>query len=179
MTTQTGSSPAGKPWYREPWPWILIALPGSVVLAGIVTILIAVYTNDGLVVDDYYKEGLAINRTLAKGVRAKALGLQGTVLVLHDHVAVTLSTAATNYSLPDQLQVRVTHPTRSGLDQVVELRREGAAYRATVRPLEAGRWYVRIEDPTHTWRLTAVVVTPMLDAASVTPEIDNKPTPAR
>ena len=35
-----------KPWYRQFWPWFLIALPGSVVVASMVTIWLAASTSD-------------------------------------------------------------------------------------------------------------------------------------
>ena len=53
-----------EPWYRQFWPWALIALPLATVLACTATILIAIHTDDGLVSDDYYKEGLSINRRM-------------------------------------------------------------------------------------------------------------------
>ena len=49
------------PWYRQFWPWFLICLPGSVVVAALTTMYIAHKGADDLVVDEYYKEGLAIN----------------------------------------------------------------------------------------------------------------------
>ena len=52
-----------QPWYREPWPWILMAGPAIVVVAGFVTAYLAVTTNDGLVAEDYYRRGIEINRT--------------------------------------------------------------------------------------------------------------------
>ena len=55
-----------QPWYRQFWPWFLIALPATVVVAGLTTWWIAAHKADSLVVDDYYKEGLAINRQLRK-----------------------------------------------------------------------------------------------------------------
>ena len=50
-----------KRWYAEPWVWLLIALPMTAVIGGMITIYLAVTTSDGLVVDDYYKRGKAIN----------------------------------------------------------------------------------------------------------------------
>ena len=32
---------AAKPWYREPWPWIMMAGPAAVVVAGAVTMWLA------------------------------------------------------------------------------------------------------------------------------------------
>ena len=68
-----------KPWYRQFWPWFIIALPASAVIAGLTTVYIAFDEPDGLVVDDYYKEGLAINQTLARDQRAAQLGLSALV----------------------------------------------------------------------------------------------------
>jgi len=55
-----------RPWYREPWPWIIIAGPASAVVAGVALLWLAIDSNDGLVVDDYYKEGLAINQVIRR-----------------------------------------------------------------------------------------------------------------
>jgi hypothetical protein len=42
----------GRPWYREPWPWIIIGLLGSVITASLITVWIAATNPDVLVVDD-------------------------------------------------------------------------------------------------------------------------------
>jgi uncharacterized protein len=39
-------------WYREPWPWLLMAGPAIVVVAGLYTAYLAVTTNDALVAGD-------------------------------------------------------------------------------------------------------------------------------
>ena len=43
----------GKPWYREPWPWILMIMPVTAVVAGSFMMWLAVSTEDGLVEHDY------------------------------------------------------------------------------------------------------------------------------
>ena len=53
-------------WYREPWPWLLMAGPLVVVAASLASAWIAVKSDDGVVADDYYKQGLAINRKLPR-----------------------------------------------------------------------------------------------------------------
>jgi len=40
------------PWYRQFWPWFIIALPASVVIAGLYTFYLAVSQPVQLVVDD-------------------------------------------------------------------------------------------------------------------------------
>ena len=59
-----------KPWYREPWPWILMSGPAVVVVAALATAVIAVRTADGLVAEDYYRRGVDINKRLTREERA-------------------------------------------------------------------------------------------------------------
>ncbi len=54
-----------RPWYREPWPWILMSGPAIVVVAGLYTFVLAATTTDTLVTEDYYRKGLEINREIA------------------------------------------------------------------------------------------------------------------
>ena len=51
-----------------------MAGPGLVVVAGIATAVIAFRGADGLVADDYYKQGLGINRQIARDQAARDLG---------------------------------------------------------------------------------------------------------
>ncbi len=53
-----------RPWHRQFWPWVLIAIPATTVVACAVMITLAIVTDDGLVSDDYYREGLAINKKI-------------------------------------------------------------------------------------------------------------------
>ena len=41
-----------QPWYRQMWPWILIAIPASAVVASAITLWLAITHEDPLVVDD-------------------------------------------------------------------------------------------------------------------------------
>ena len=136
-----------QPWYREPWPWILMAGPAVVVVASIFTAWLAVRSNDGLVVDDYYKQGLAINRTLKRSDVAARLGIRAELHLVHGHVRVLLSGVGGS-----ALQLRLVHPTRAGMDQRVKLNmvRPGV-YEGELAPARAGRWYVVLEQ--QDWRL--------------------------
>ena len=45
------------PWYKSPWPWVAIAIPGAAVVMGITTLVLALKNPDPLVVDeDTYKD---------------------------------------------------------------------------------------------------------------------------
>jgi hypothetical protein len=42
----------GKPWYKEPWPWVAIAIPGAAVIMGLTTLYLALANPDYLVVEE-------------------------------------------------------------------------------------------------------------------------------
>jgi len=136
-------------WYREPWPWILMSGPAAVVVAGAATIWIAVDSADGLVADDYYKQGLAINQVLGREENARRLGVQARIESAHGRLRVALAGAA-----PEALFAQLAHATRAGHD--VRLRLALLApgvYEAELPPLAAGRWSVVLEDPRREWRV--------------------------
>jgi hypothetical protein len=68
-----------RPWYAEPWVWLIIAIPLTAVIVGMITIYLAVSTSDGLVVDDYYKRGKAINVDLARDRAAARYELRAQI----------------------------------------------------------------------------------------------------
>jgi hypothetical protein len=56
---------AAKAWWRYPLLWMVIGGPAVVVVASFVTFWLAWRSPDALVSEDYYREGIQINRTLA------------------------------------------------------------------------------------------------------------------
>ena len=143
-----------RPWYREPWPWILMAGPAAVVLAGFATLWLALSSADGLVAEDYYKQGLAVNRVFAREDAAARLGLVATLEPARGELRLRLAGRAA----PPALFVHLAHATRAGFDVTLRLARGGdGSYRAALPPaLPAGHWHVSIEDPRREWRLAGV-----------------------
>lgn len=136
-------------WYREPWPWILMAGPAAVVVAGAATIWIAFDSADGLVADDYYKRGLAINQVLGREENARRLGVRARIESAHGRLRVALAGAA-----PEALFAQLAHATRAGHDVRLRLARLApGVYEAELPPLPAGRWSVVLEDPRREWRV--------------------------
>jgi hypothetical protein len=154
MEQHTPGAATARPWYREPYVWLCISFPLAAVLAGIVTIVIAVRGFDGVVIDDYYKLGLAINRVLERDQRAAALGLSARFD--YDHAAHTLTVrieGADPESLPTTLEARLLHATRGGQDQQLTLDRTPAGtWFAAVPPLAEGHYHVHLHGAD--WRLT-------------------------
>lgn len=60
------------PWWRYGHVWLIIAGPAIVVVAGFITLALALRSPDPLVARDYYRQGIEINKTLAEQP-AKAL----------------------------------------------------------------------------------------------------------
>jgi hypothetical protein len=152
------------PWYRQFWPWFLMLFPAAAVIGGIITFRMAVTSNDGVVEDDYYKKGMAINRTLARDQAAAAAGLLGQLQVRGDRIALQLNGRLTDW--PAQLSLRILHPTRSGMDQTVVLVSHGrGAYEGTSKALGANKWDLVLEDEAKRWRLTGRLAAGRHDAA--------------
>lgn len=146
-------SDAAIPWYRQRWPWLLMAGPAIVVVAGFVTLGLAIRSADGLVADDYYKQGKAINMTLNRDARARELGLRARISMMQDGlVSLTFDSAVPPAS---QLRLTLHHPTRSGFDREVTLARTpDGSYRAAMPAIDAARWTITLDDQSGAWRLT-------------------------
>jgi len=145
---------AAPPWYREPWPWFLMLGPLIVVIAGFFTAYLAVISNDGLVEDDYYKQGLGVNQRTARDQHAAELKIEADLVLGGDGERIrVLLRANEGFRLPEALGLRIAHPTRPGFDQKLVLPAEGGgSYAGRLTPLH-GRWHVTLEDDRQEWRL--------------------------
>jgi hypothetical protein len=146
---------AAKPWYREPWPWILLAGPVIVILAGGITAWLAISGADGLVEDDYYKQGLAVNQRKQRDAEATRRGLTAQVRLAKDGASVELEYhSASPFPKPPVLTLHLAHPTRAGRDVELTLPLgSDGLYRGPWAKEVAGRWYVSLDDPSLSWRL--------------------------
>lgn len=137
------------PWYREPWPWILMSGPAAVIVAGAITTWIAVTTSDGLVADDYYKRGLAVNAVIRREQAAAQRGIEALVERERGTLRVRLSGEA-----PAALFMSLVHATQAGRDLRLRLERvRDGVYETALPPLPAGRWRVVLDDPRGEWRI--------------------------
>ncbi len=65
-TQEEAQAPAARPWYRHGYVWLLISGPAAVVVAGVITTVIAASGADPLVTRDYYRRGVEINQQLMR-----------------------------------------------------------------------------------------------------------------
>ena len=157
-----------RPWYREPWVWLMIALPMSAVIGGMITIYLAVVTSDGLVVDDYYKRGKTINRDLARDDAAARYQLRATIeLDLRDN-RMQLQLESATAVLPKVLTFSLLHPTLPGHDQVISLQHVGdGVYSGAIDEVSRGNWYLQLE--ADDWRLSGDMQIPATERIVLLP----------
>lgn len=140
-----------KPWYQQFWPWFLILLPASSVVGGVTTVVIAFNNADDLVVDEWYREGKAINKSLAAEKRAEELDLKATLR--NEDGAAVLAFAEANAVNVGSVKLALRHPTLAERDQVLRLVRVGPGeYRAPVT-LPEGSWVATLEPEPGNWRI--------------------------
>lgn len=161
MSTEPQHNPVStKPWYRHGWVWFLISIPGSAIIAGTITLWIAINTADSLVADDYYKEGRAINQRLEKDLAAADQGIALNASIRgqasgSQRIEVVFS-AKPGVTAPEFIRLRLSHPTLNQMDILATLVKTGdRRYSSDVPGIAPGRWYAQLEDDQSVWRVKA------------------------
>jgi len=151
------------PWYRHPEPWLLLMAPLAAVIGGYPTLWLALNSNHSLVVDDYYREGRAINQTFARDAQAERLGLMARWQVdpLRNVARLSLSAESAEFIAPERMNIRLVHATKAALDHHLTLARiDTDQWEAPFAPPIRGRWTIQVEDPARNWRLVAPLSDP-------------------
>jgi hypothetical protein len=154
LETRTSSLVPALPWYKYKLVWFVIAIPAASVFAGMFMIYLAVNTDDGLVVDDYYKEGLAINQSLQRDRTAAELGVSARLTIGESGDMVRLKfNKGSLATYPEQLTLHLQHATHAGHDQILTLvRAPGDQYVGYLKQtIREGVWHISVA--TEDWRL--------------------------
>ena len=148
------------PWYRQRWPWLLMAGPAIVVAASMVTLWLAATTDDAIVADDYYKRGLVDQRAAAAGGARLGAG--------HERRGRHRRPMATCASRSRRRRRRRKRTPRWSSSASHTPRAAGwiaapswssdrkALTNGSIDPVGPGRWLVSLE--TQSWRLPAVAI---------------------
>jgi hypothetical protein len=146
------------PWYRQFWPWFIIALPTAAVLAGFATLYLA-GSVPAMVVDDYGQIAKVTMRRAERMQRAAELGLDAQLAIsgrpdtANGEIAITLTRQDDSGAWPESLVLQLIHPTRAEQDLMIALDGSLGYYSAPfTRP--TGRFYVALTDVAGTWRMT-------------------------
>ena len=140
------------PWYQHRWPWLLMAGPAIVIVAGFITMWISFSGADALVVDDYYKQGKAINQDLRREAQAQSLGLQ---LAMHyDPSQGQMQGRLSGADKSSALTLLVIHPTLPAKDMRFQVKPNAEGKFSVMLPLlERAHWQIELQDSQRTWRL--------------------------
>ena len=147
---------APAPWYRHLWPWLLMLGPAIVIVAGVITTVIAVSRPDAVVVDDYYKRGKAINQDLRRDRAATSLRL--SVDATYDAGKGVLSGRMRSWGRPFAAPIRIhlAHATQPEKDLVRAVKPDAdGRFAVAVGHLDRARWEVVVEGGEREWRLAS------------------------
>jgi hypothetical protein len=86
------------PWYKERWTWLLMLMPATAIVAGFITLWLAITSFDGLVADDTTSRGWRSTRPWP-GQRGPGARLVGQVKFSADEISVGLA-ARSGVELP-------------------------------------------------------------------------------
>jgi uncharacterized protein len=145
-TLQPGNRP--EPWYRQFWPWFLIALPASVVIASFITLWLAISRPNPMVVDDYARIARSTEQRMERDHAAAALGVRAQIRVIADADLIEVRLTPETVT-PEALELRLSHPLVEERDQVLKLMRVPGGWSGQVVPPE-GRLY----PGDRSWRLS-------------------------
>lgn len=140
-----------QPWYKQFWPWFIISIPLASVIAGIFMIVISIDGADTLVKEDYYKEGLAINKSIQKLQKAKELGVKANLVIQGEKIELTLDSLE---PITEPLFIDFQHATQpkkdfsSGLQQTTNNQ-----YFVSIDKVDElqGKWYITLYPHSENW----------------------------
>ncbi len=165
------------PWYKEFWPWMILGVLASSIIAGTTFLVLSITSYDGMVEDNYYKTGLAINQVIAQDHRATELGMTAAVRI--DDLTGDVNVDLAGEARPERLLLTLIFPTRDDRDlQLILERVRGRHYVGQApRQLEY-RWYLQLAPDVQVpgWRLRGEATFPRADAFRLTAQAPDEGT---
>jgi hypothetical protein len=149
------------PWYRQFWPWFIIALPAASVVGGLTTLWISLQTTDSLVLRSEDGVRNASDRHIAAQRFASEAGLAALIDVDRNTGSVSAVMRSGDLDVvPATLEFELSHPAFADRDQSIMLSKampdaEGnPVWVGHFASVPAGRFYAILKSG-DTWRLTA------------------------
>jgi hypothetical protein len=84
---QDTKNQASAPWWKFGHVWLILTGPAVVVVASFVTLYLAVTRPDPVIADDYYRQGIDINKTLDQEANAASAASLAPALQARNHAA--------------------------------------------------------------------------------------------
>lgn len=141
--------------HGAPVLWLALILLAACIAGTLAVVTISAVKGADELPAVYHSEGSAADGDLAALAQAATRHLNATLHVRGQEVKVQLLADQEAISAGEPLTLRLTHATRSGLDQTVLLRQEGDGRLAGAisAPLAAGSWLAEIRPASMAWLL--------------------------
>lgn len=142
------------PWYKQFWPWFILAILGWGVVSATTTLIVAVRNPPQMMTGDYAKLGKALVDTHVRADRAEALGLTAQLGLVERDLRLDLR-AADSAALGDTVMLLAQHPTDASQDlQIVLARQADGGYRGQVEALPS-RGRMIVSDLEQSWWISS------------------------
>ena len=145
---------APPPWYRQFWPWLVLAILAWGVISSSITLSVALRNPPQMMTGDYQRLGKALVDTHVRADRAEALGLSGRLAV--EPAGWTLELRALDATaLPDALLLLAQHPTDAGRDRQMLLRRDASGSYSAAAESVPLRGRIIVSDLEQSWWISS------------------------
>lgn len=146
-------------WYKEPWMLLVIGGPLTVVIAGFITLYLAMHGADKVVSKDYYKQGININKTIEQDAKAAQYHLSAEMTADQNTNKYLLNLKG-DIRLPKTVQLNISSSSSASefesLQQITLYQVKNGLYEGpitTKSPSSNPLLHIRIE--ADDWRLAA------------------------
>ncbi len=127
---------------------------------GMVLLNLATNTTDSLVVDDYYKEGKAINARLDKIEEAKRRNITSDLTIENGAIAIKFHSGIPREG--QALKLTFYHTTLEDRDTSVLLSRDATGvYRGFVESSLDGKWRMTLTPVDEAWKIQQIITLPV------------------
>lgn len=140
------------PFYKEPMVLLVAGIPLIAVIWGMVMLNLALDSQDSLVSDSYYKDGVSYTENVELDSKAANLNIVTDITFDTDDVVVALRG---NFAEePASLQLQLIHPTLQDRDVTIFMQRIGPGQYAGVNELPLPeRRHIWLFSPEQHWRV--------------------------
>lgn len=156
------------PWYKQFWPWFIIAVPALSMVLSITMMTLAINTTDSMVNDDYYKEGKGINLQLSKIQEARAQNIKTQLSITPNNVSVTFISGVPQGG--EAIELEFFHATLIDRDFKVLLTKDGnGVYRAQINNDIVGKWKLSLHPYNQQWKIVKNISFPINQSVDFNP----------
>lgn len=160
------------PWYKQFWLWFMLVPLGILVMASFYLLYKAVTTHDGVVVDNFYRDGKGYAVRYEEDAFARAMKLRGNLSWQDQTLRVSLGGDLT--PLPETMELLIIFPTNDDFDVTVIVEHRGLGEYVGQLPVDVeGKRHLQLHplNVEQEWRLHASdVIVPLTEPLVLLPK---------